>query len=93
MWHCFRNICVKIETSLDWGEVGGDLTRQLNKLPYNPDLRRFIHNIDIMVTELSKAEVEARRINKLEYTKEKVDSINNAIDHLEKLILIAELMR
>ncbi len=83
---------MKIESSLDWLEVGGELTRQLNKLPYNPDLRRFIHNIDIMVTELSKAEVEARRINKLEYTKEKVDDINKAIDHLEKLLLIAKLV-
>jgi hypothetical protein len=83
---------MKIQTSLDWGEVGVELTRQLNKLPYNPDLRKFIHNIDIMITELSKAEVEARRINKLEYTKEKVDEINKAIDHFEKLLLIAQLM-
>ena len=84
---------MKIESSLDWLEVGGELTRQLNKLPYNPDLRKFIHNIDIMVTELSKAEVEARRINKLEYTKEKVEAINQAINHLEKLILIAKLIQ
>lgn len=83
---------MKIESSLDWGEVGGELTRQLNKLPYNRDLRKFINNIDHMIVDLSKAEVEARRINKLEYTKEKVDSINQAIDHLEKLILIAQLM-
>ena len=83
---------MRIESSLDWLEVGSELTRQLNKLPYNPDLRKFIHNIDIMITELSKAEVEARRINKLEYTKEKVDDINKAIDHLEKLILIAKLV-
>ena len=83
---------MKIESSLDWGEVGGELTRQLNKLPYNLDLRKFIHNIDKMVTELSKHEVEARRINKLEYTKGKVDDINKAIDHLEKLIIVATLI-
>ena len=93
MRHCFRNICVKIETSLDWGEVGVELTRQLNNLPFNYDLRLLIGNIDKMIVELSKAEVEARRIRKPEYTKEKVDNINKAIDHLEKLILIAELMR
>ncbi len=83
---------MKIATSLDWGEVGGELTKQLNNLPYNRDLRKLIHNIDHMIVDLSKAEVEARRINKLEYTKEKVDDINKAIDHLEKLILIANLM-
>ena len=91
MWHSFRDICLKIETSLDWGEVGTELTTQLNRLPYNADLRKMIHNIDKMVIELSKAEVEARRIRKPEYTKEKVDSVNKAINHLEKLILIATL--
>lgn len=84
---------MKIETSLDWLEVGGKLTRQLNNLPFNYDLRLLIGNIDKMIVELSKAEVEARRIHKPEYTKQKVDNINQAIDHLEKLILIAELMR
>ena len=92
MWHSFRNLCVKIETSLDWMDVGGMLTRQLNNVPFNYDLRRLIANIDKMVIDLSKAEVEARRIHKLEYTKEKVDDINKAIDHLEKLLLIAQLM-
>ena len=58
---------MQIQTSLDWIEVGGELTKQLNNLPYNLDLRRFIHNIDKMVVELSKAEVEARRIRKNGY--------------------------
>ena len=93
MRHCFRNICVKIETSLDWLEVGGELTKQLNRLPFNYDLRRLIHNIDVMVTDLSKLEVEARRTKK--YTlrvEEQLRIINEAIDRLEKLILIANLM-
>jgi hypothetical protein len=84
---------MKIETALDWGVVGVELTIQLNQLPYNRDLRRMLRNLDEMVTELSKAEVEARRIHKLEYTKEKVDEINKAIDHFEKLLLIAQLMK
>lgn len=84
---------MKIETALDWGVVGVELTIQLNQLPYNRDLRRMLRNIDEMVTELSKAEVEARRIHKLEYTKDKVDAINKAIDHFEKLLLIAQLMK
>jgi hypothetical protein len=84
---------MKIETALDWGVVGVELTIQLNQLPYNRDLRRMLRNLDEMVTELSKAEVEARRIHKLEYTKDKVDEINKAIDHFEKLLLIAQLMK
>ena len=50
-------------------------------------------NIDKMVEDLSKHEVEARRIGKPEYTKEKVEAINQAINHLEKLILIATLIQ
>lgn len=46
-----------------------------------------------MVSELSSAEVETRRINKPEYNQSKIDAINQAISHLEKLLLIAELMR
>ena len=63
---------MQIQTSLDWETVGTELTIQLNKLPYNPDLRKLIHNIDIMIVELSKAEVEARRIHKPEYTKKRL---------------------
>lgn len=92
MRHCFRNICVKIETSLDWLEVGGELTRQLNRLPFNHDLRRLIANIDKMVDDLSKLEVEARRTRKTVYLETKVLQINEAIDRLEKLILVATLM-
>jgi len=83
---------MKIETSLDWLTVGTDLSSQLNKVPYNRDLVKMFNNIGFMVDELSKQEVEARRIHKPEYTKEKVDSINKAIDHFEKLLLVAKLM-
>lgn len=83
---------MKIENSLEWESVFKKLANQLHPLPYNPDLYKMLNNIDDMVDELSKAEVEARRIRKLSYTKEKVDSINNAIDHFEKLLIIAKLM-
>ena len=53
----------------------------------------MLKNIDTMVVELSKQEVDARRLKKPEYTQEKVDAINKAINHLEKFILIATLMR
>lgn len=92
MRHSFRDICLKIETSLDWELVYQKLRSQLHDLPYNPDLYKMVANINTMVQELSKAEVEARRIHKLEYTKGKVDNINDAINHLEKLIIIAKLV-
>ena len=83
---------MQIQTSLDWQDVHAELRTQIGQLPYNPDLRRMLNNISNMVSELSQAEVESRRINKPEYNKLKVDAINKAIDHLEKLLLIAKLM-
>ena len=83
---------MQIQTSLDWQLVHSELRRQIEQLAYNPDLRKMLNNISNMVSELSSAEVETRRINKPEYNKEMVENINNAINHLEKLLLIAKLM-
>jgi hypothetical protein len=83
---------MQIQSSLDWNSVHSELRNQIGQLPYNPDLRRMLNNISNMVSELSSLEVESRRINKPEYNKEKVDAINKAIDHLEKLLLIAKLI-
>jgi hypothetical protein len=83
---------MQIETSLDWNTVHSELRRQIGQLPYNPDLRKMLNNISDMVSELSSREVESRRTHKIEYTKELVDNINKAIDHLEKLLLVAKLM-
>jgi hypothetical protein len=45
-----------------------------------------------MIAELSKLEVDARRIRKTYVLDEKVAKINEAIDRLEKLLLIAKLI-
>jgi hypothetical protein len=83
---------VKIETSLDWQKVRTQLTNELNSIGYNPDLNKMLSNINPMVTELSKLEVEARRTRKKTYCDNQIEKINNAINHLEKLLLIAKLM-
>jgi hypothetical protein len=49
-------------------------------------------NIGSMVSELSKLEVTFRRTQKYSMLDDKVAEINKAIDHLEKLILMAKLM-
>jgi hypothetical protein len=83
---------MQIQSSLDWNSVHSELRTQIGQLPYNPDLRKMLNNISNMVSELSSLEVETRRLNKPEYTKQKVDEINKSIDHLEKLLLIAKLI-
>ncbi len=84
---------MEIQISLDWQRVNAELSSQLSSSGFNVDLRRMLSNITLMVTELSKLEVEARRSKSDRVTQEKVADINKAINHLEKLILMAMLMR
>jgi len=84
---------MKIERALDWNQVSSYLSSQMNGIGYNPDLHRMHKNIDKMVTELSKLEVAIRRTGKFSMLDDKVADINNAINHLEKLVLMANLMK
>ena len=58
-----------------------------------PILVRMHKNIDKMVSELSKLEVNLRRTGKYNMLDDRVAEINKAITHLEKLILMANLMK
>ena len=84
---------MKIETALDWQEVSAQIRRDLDRVGYNPDLKKMYNNIQLMVTELSKLEVNGRRLRATNYTQSQVEKINKAIDHLEKLILMGLLMK
>ena len=84
---------MKIEKAIDWDKVSVQLHAQMSQAGYNPDLNRMLLNITKMVTELSKLEVGFRRIHKSNMTDDKLNEINKAINHLEKLILMASLMK
>jgi hypothetical protein len=84
---------MQIQTALDWQHVSDRLKTDLDRIGYNPDLRKMYNNIQLMVTELSKLEVNGRRIRSTTYTQSQVEKINKAIDHLEKLILMGLLMK
>ena len=81
---------MKIEHALDWHVVSDDLLRQLNSINYNPDLHKMHRNIGKMATELSKLEVTYRG-KRCTLLTDKVTEINNAIDRLEKFIIMAKL--
>jgi hypothetical protein len=83
---------MKIEHAIDFQDVSIAISREMNSIGYNPDLKKMYANIQKMVTELSKLEVHARRSPRSTITVDKVAQINQAIDHLNKLILIAKLM-
>ena len=84
---------MKIERAIDWNQDSIDLSSQMNGIGYNPDLHRMHKNIDKMVSELSKLEVNLRRTGKYSMLDDKVDVINKSINHLEKLVLMANLMK
>jgi hypothetical protein len=84
---------MKIERAIDWDKVSVDLTSQMKGIGYNPDLVRMHLNIGKMVTELSKLEVAIRRTGKFNMLDDKVAEINKAINHFEKLLLMANLMK
>jgi hypothetical protein len=84
---------MKIETALDWQEVSAQIRRDLDRVGYNPDLKKMFNNIQLMVTELSKLEVNGRRLRTTNFTQDLLEKINKAIDHLEKLILMGLLMK
>jgi hypothetical protein len=84
---------MQIQTALDWQEVSSKIHSDLHRLGYNPDLQKMFSNVQLMVTELSKLEVNGRRLKSNTFTQTQVEKINQAIDHLEKLILMGLLMK
>jgi hypothetical protein len=84
---------MEIKRALDWDRVSIQLRDKMSTMGYNPDLQKVYWNIDKMITELSKLEVDARRTQKFSYLDAKVEEINKAIHHLNQLILIGLLMK
>lgn len=83
---------MKIKNSLEWDLVRYDLKQQILKLPYDTSIRQMLKNIDTMVSDLSRAEVEARRTKVSYYTDEKLTKVNEAIESLDKIIIIGLLL-
>jgi hypothetical protein len=84
---------MKIEKSTDWETVKDELRSMVRGIGYNPDLNRMLKNIDLMVNELSKKEVDARRTRSMSRLQGDVDKINEAITQVEKWLMIAALMQ
>lgn len=83
---------MKINNSLEWAKASCELIEVMNKLSYNKDLQRLYDNIEAMVAELSKIEVEVKRTHLTRKFTEKLAEVNKAIDYLEKLIMMARLI-
>lgn len=79
---------MKIKNSLEWDPIRQELKQQILKLPYDTSIRQMLKNIDGMVADLSKTEVEARRTKVSYYRDEKLSKVNEAIESLDKIIII-----
>lgn len=84
---------MKIQVSTDWQEIHRQLRIEMRAVGHNHDLDKFLKNIDVMVSELSKIEVVARRTHSTVLYRERLDQVNTAIDRLEKLLLMAKLLK
>jgi len=84
---------MKIESSADWSEVERHLSSLMSLVDYNSDVVKMQRNIGRMVSELSRQEVEARRLKNPRYLDSQLLKINQAINNLEKWILMLQLSR
>lgn len=80
---------MKIYAATEWNKVHDRFRGELSKINYNHDLQKLLKNIDRMVSDLSKAEVDARRTRVYTTVNEHLDQINNSIVKLDKLIVWA----
>jgi SNF2 family DNA or RNA helicase len=69
-----------------------NLILQLKKIRYNPDLFKIVKNIENMITELSKKEVDARRTKNKSHCEKNLTELNQSLDYLEKLIIMAYIL-
>ncbi len=81
----------KIQSSLDWSRVESELIHNTHGLMYSADIIALIRNIQYTITELSKAEVEARH-GKPHRARELLVKANNDIELVEEYILVAALI-
>lgn len=88
---CTLNTRMKIHHATEWSKTRDVLRVSLRGIAYNHDLHRLLSNIDTMVGELSKAEVEARRTRVYSVVNELLNTINDSITRLDKLIVWATL--
>lgn len=82
-----------LRSSLDWNREREKYELQLKELPFNKDLIHMLRNIDMMVDDLSKAEVLARRKYKSISDVEELQKTNDAIATFEKWIIFSAMLR
>jgi hypothetical protein len=81
----------KFTTAIEAQKLVDNLRKQLRTINYNPDLKKMVANLDVLVNDLSKAEVQSRQAKStrsatVDNCREK---LQNAIDYAEKMLFLA----
>jgi hypothetical protein len=81
-----------VTSAIQGREKIDEVRKILRTLPFNPDLLKLLKNCESICTEVSKKEVLGRNSRQNYHTEKPLKDLNDAIDRLEKLILLAKLM-
>lgn len=81
----------KFRTALEAHKVANVVYKQLKECRYNSDLMLYFRNIEKMISTLSTLEVQARQTHKYHKVDAYIIEVEQAIDYLEKMILISRL--
>lgn len=79
---------MEIKTSADWPNVERVLIDQMRSIKHNRDINQMKRNVEKMISDLNRAEVDARRIKNFKYLEPKIKEINEAIAVLETMIFV-----
>lgn len=84
----------QIQTSVDWPRVQTQLEAPVRRMKkYSGEMLKVSRNIGLMVTELSKEEINCRRSGRQTSNhKQMVDKINEEIANYERMITFAVLL-
>ena len=84
----------QIQTSVDWPAVQTQLEAPARRMKkYSGEMLKVSRNIGLMVSELSKEEINCRRQGRqTQRHKEMVDKINEEIANYERMITFAVLL-
>jgi len=79
---------------MDWAEVQNRIENPIRKMKkYSHEMWNISHNIGLMVKDVSKEEINCRRLGKqTRLHKELVDKVNEEIANYERMLTFAVLL-
>ncbi len=82
---------IKFTTAVEASKIIDNLYKEARNLNYNKDIRKLIANAEYLVGVLGSAEVRARQLHKDYLTDKPRTELAQAIDYIEKMLLIMRL--